>query len=194
MKKTVAEKFDISKAAGGFASVCIPVLLFWFCITGYHKTAQSQAMIFLSSLVVIPSGQVTAAAEADSKNISAAGVGQQAVLNADIKDEHSGWRTVRMRVTAYCPCKECCGRFAKGQTASGYVIRQGSRFAAADKKYPFGTEIIVPRYNGDKPIRVIDRGGAIKGDRLDVFFHRHWQARKWGVKYLDVKIKVQLPN
>ncbi len=101
----------------------------------------------------------------------------------------SQWQTVRMRVTAYCACRRCCGRFADGITASGHKIRQGDTFAAADKKYPFGTEMIVDGYNNDKPIKVLDRGGAIRGNKLDVFYNSHREARKWGVKYIDVKVR-----
>jgi len=38
-------------------------------------------------------------------------------------------------------------------------------------------------------VKVLDRGGAIRGSRLDVFFHSHQEALKWGVKYLDVKVR-----
>ncbi|RLF48212.1 MAG: peptidoglycan-binding protein, partial [Thermoplasmata archaeon] len=50
---------------------------------------------------------------------------------------------------------------------------------------PFGTMIEIPGYG---TVPVLDRGGAIKGDRLDVFFPTEKQALQWGVKYLDVKI------
>lgn len=104
------------------------------------------------------------------------------------------WKTVRMRVTGYCPCPICCGRFAQGRTANGHIIRQRERFVAADKKYPFGTEVVVPNYNNEKTIKVMDRGGAIKGNCLDLFFDNHATAAKWGVKYLDVKIRVTNEN
>ncbi len=101
----------------------------------------------------------------------------------------SQWQTVRMRVTAYCACRKCCGKFADGITACGHKIRRGDTFAAADKKYPFGTEMIVAGYNKGKPIKVLDRGGAIRGNKLDVFFNSHRKARQWGVKYIDVKVR-----
>lgn len=99
------------------------------------------------------------------------------------------WDTVRMRVTAYCLCRKCCGKYADGVTACNHKIKQGDVFVAADKKYRFGTEVIVPGYNGEKPVKVLDRGRVIKGDRLDVFYNSHRTAKKWGVKYLDVKVK-----
>ena len=62
---------------------------------------------------------------------------------------------------------------------------------AADKKVPFGTEMIIPGYNQDRPVEVKDRGGLIKGNRLDVFYNNHKVAKKWGTRYLDVMVKVE---
>jgi 3D (Asp-Asp-Asp) domain-containing protein len=36
--------------------------------------------------------------------------------------------------------------------------------------------------------RVEDRGGAIKGQRLDVFFKKHRQAEQWGRATADVYV------
>lgn len=90
------------------------------------------------------------------------------------------------RVTAYCPCEKCCGRYADGITASGHRIKKGDRFIAADPNIPFGIRFIIPGYNDDKPVLVLDRGGAIKGKCIDVFFDDHQQALNWGVKWLKV--------
>jgi len=101
------------------------------------------------------------------------------------------WRVVRMKVTAYCPCRKCCGRHADGITACNHRIRPGDVFVAADKRYSFGTEMIIPGYNGNKPVEVKDRGRLIKGNRLDIFFASHERAKKWGTRTLDVLVKVE---
>jgi 3D (Asp-Asp-Asp) domain-containing protein len=93
-----------------------------------------------------------------------------------------------MRVTAYCPCPKCCGKYAKGITACGYKIHRGDALVAADKKYSFGTEVIIPGYNNNRPVKVLDRGGAIYGNRLDVLFDSHEKALKWGVKDIEVRV------
>jgi 3D (Asp-Asp-Asp) domain-containing protein len=100
------------------------------------------------------------------------------------------WETRQMRVTAYCPCEKCCGRHADGITASGHTIQDGDTFVAADGRYSFGTEMLIPGYNNDKPVKVLDRGGAIRGDKLDVFFNSHQEALEWGVQNLEVRIRV----
>ena len=106
-------------------------------------------------------------------------------------EDPSRWQVVRMRVTAYCPCRRCCGRHANGITANNHRIRPGDKFVAADKFYRFGTEMIVPGYNQNRVIEVKDRGRLIKGNRLDVFYRSHRTAKKWGVKYLDVLVRTK---
>jgi len=96
-----------------------------------------------------------------------------------------------MTVTAYCPCEKCCGQWADGITASGLpVTANGRKFVAAPREIAFGTLITIPGYPTESPapVPVLDRGGAIKGDRLDVFFPTHAEAMAWGVRTLDVKI------
>jgi 3D (Asp-Asp-Asp) domain-containing protein len=99
------------------------------------------------------------------------------------------WQTVKMRVTAYCPCPKCCGSYSDGITACNHRIRQGDVFVAADSEYPFGTEMVIAGYNNGRAVKVLDRGGVIKGNRLDVFFNSHKEALKWGVRHIDVKVR-----
>jgi len=111
-----------------------------------------------------------------------------AALIAPVSVEHKV-RTLRMEVTAYCPCKKCCGENAQGITASGHEISYNeSRFVAADTdKLPFGTKLMIPGYS-NAPVEVIDRGGAIKGHKLDVFFPTHEEALQWGRQWVEVTI------
>ena len=108
-----------------------------------------------------------------------------------------------MDVTAYCPCGECCGwrrnwlfrpvirsgprrgqPKAVGVTATGVKARPGT-VAADTRVLPFGTVVYVPGYGYG---RVEDTGGDIRGNRLDVFFRRHSEAKRWGRQLLPVKI------
>ncbi len=97
-------------------------------------------------------------------------------------------RVIRMEVTAYCPCSKCCGKGAHGVTASGLRVSHNSgRFVAADTTVlPFHTKLIIPGYAAEQKVEVLDRGGAIKGNRLDVFFPTHQQALEWGRRKIDV--------
>ncbi|MBP8130281.1 MAG: 3D domain-containing protein [Candidatus Hydrogenedentes bacterium] len=109
--------------------------------------------------------------------------------------------------TGYCKCKQCCGwkrnwRFKAvvaqgrdkgkpkrvGVTASGTKARPGT-IAADTSVYPFGTVMFIPGYGYG---RVEDRGGAIKGEHIDLFFKKHKQALAWGRQ--DKRVKVWLPR
>lgn len=87
------------------------------------------------------------------------------------------------KVTAYCPCSKCCGKYASGYTASGTKATAG-RTIATDGKFAFGTKLSI---NGTTYI-VEDRGGAIKGNKIDLYFDTHAEALAWGVKYLPVTV------
>ena len=73
-----------------------------------------------------------------------------------------------------------------GVTASGEMVQEG-RTIAADKSIPFGTEIYIPEL-GEQFV-VTDRGGAIKGDRLDLFMESRKDAMEFGVRDLEVVIR-----
>ncbi len=99
-------------------------------------------------------------------------------------------RIMRMEVTAYCPCTKCCGPKAQGITASGkHVSHNNGKFVAADTTVlPFGTKLAVPGYANEVPVEVIDRGGAIKGNKLDLYFPTHAEALVWGRQHVDVVV------
>ncbi|MEM7682476.1 MAG: 3D domain-containing protein [Planctomycetota bacterium] len=99
-------------------------------------------------------------------------------------------RTIRMETTAYSPDEQSCGPFADGMTASGYSVwTNGMRLAAADTDVlPFGSILTVPGYNDERPIPVLDRGGAIKGQKLDLLYATHERALQWGRQKLDVTV------
>lgn len=99
-------------------------------------------------------------------------------------------RIVMMQVTAYCPCTRCCGPHARGLTASGKPVSfNGGQFVAADTRlFKFGTTLQIPGYADGAPVEVVDKGGAIKGNHLDVFFPTHEQAKEWGRKWIAVTV------
>ena len=90
---------------------------------------------------------------------------------------------VEMIVTAYCKDACCCGKYADGFTASGKPAV--GLIIAAPPKYPFGTIMDVPGYG---VAVVADRGGAIKGNKIDLLFPSHQEALAWGVKKLRVRV------
>ena len=107
-----------------------------------------------------------------------------------IKTRSTQRKTMVMEVTAYCPCKICCGPNAQGITASGRKISHNNgAFVAADTEVlPFHTRLSIPGYRLGRIVPVIDRGGDIKGNRIDVFFKSHQEATKFGRRVVPVTV------
>ena len=101
------------------------------------------------------------------------------IANANI---NTTGETKIFKVTAYCSCAKCCGK-ATGRTAAGTQATAGHTVAASGQ-FAFGTKLII---NGQQ-YTVEDRGGAIQGNRIDIYMNSHAEAVAWGVKYLPVQV------
>lgn len=99
-------------------------------------------------------------------------------------------RTLNMLVTAYSPDWRSCDDSDDGITASIHSVatNDGCLVAADTRILPMGSMISVPGYDQDRIVPVLDRGGAIKGHRLDVLYPTHHQAKKWGAQRLKVTV------
>ena len=86
-------------------------------------------------------------------------------------------KTISATLTAYCACTKCCGKQAKGLTASGTKVVLGV-IAVDPKVIPLGSLVWI----GGKMYKAMDTGSAIKGNRVDVYVVRHSDAVKFGVK------------
>ena len=93
----------------------------------------------------------------------------------------SGW--IAVEATGYCPCISCCGK-TNGITASGKKA-QANHNIAAPSTYKFGTQIEIKGYG---TYVVEDRGGAINGNRIDIFFNTHQEALNWGRRTVYIKV------
>ena len=86
----------------------------------------------------------------------------------------------KYKLTAYCACMKCCGK-TDGITASGIKAKEGVTIAA-DTSLPFGTKILIDGHE----YTVQDRGGAIKGNKIDVYFDSHQKTLEFGVQYKEI--------
>lgn len=82
------------------------------------------------------------------------------------------------KLTAYCNCAVCCGRWAGGPTASGKMPEQGRTIATG--VLPFGTKLNI----GGKIYAVEDRGTPY--GHIDIYMKNHADAQAFGVRYADV--------
>lgn len=99
-------------------------------------------------------------------------------------------RTMLMTVTAYSPDARSCDDSADGLTATLHSVQtNGWKLVAADKGIlPMGSMLTIPGYDHGLVVPVLDVGGKIKGNRLDVLFPTHEQAKAWGVRRLRVTL------
>jgi 3D (Asp-Asp-Asp) domain-containing protein len=86
------------------------------------------------------------------------------------------------KITAYCPCSKCCGKWANGITSTGVTATEGRTIAVDPSVIPYGSIVEI---NGNRYVAE-DCGGAIKKNRIDIYFNSHEEALKWGVQYHDV--------
>ena len=94
------------------------------------------------------------------------------------------------KLTAYCSCAKCCGKWAenRGDVVTGAIgkpLKAGYSIAVDPKVIPYGSIVII---NG-KEYEAMDCGGAIKGNRIDVYFNTHEEALEFGVQYATVYLK-----
>ena len=85
------------------------------------------------------------------------------------------------KLTAYCACAKCCGK-SDGITASGKVAKPNHTVAADTSLLPLGTTIMI----GGEIYVVEDRGSAVRGMVIDIFYESHEEAMSHGVKYAKV--------
>lgn len=88
----------------------------------------------------------------------------------------------KFKLTAYCNCKKCCGKWTGGATASGVMPKENRTIAVDTKVIPFGTKIVI---NG-KTYVAEDTGSSIKGNKIDIYMSSHSKALQWGVQYAEV--------
>lgn len=101
--------------------------------------------------------------------------------DVESRKDNSGY--IKFTATAYCGCVKCCGK-STGKTASGTTATAG-RTVAMSSSYSFGTKIEI---QGMGTYIVEDRGGAIKGNRIDIFFSNHQKALDFGRKTVYLKV------
>ena len=88
-----------------------------------------------------------------------------------------------MEATGYCSCRKCCGK-SDGITASGTQAHRGT-IAVDPKVIPLGTRVYI---EGMGEFRAEDVGGAIKGNKVDIWFPTHIATLNFGRKMVRVRI------
>ena len=114
-------------------------------------------------------------------------------------EEEQQWTSLGdFKLTAYCACETCCGYWATIRpidengtpivyTASGAIAETGITIAVDPNIIPYGTEVKINEH-----IYIAqDTGGAIKGNRIDVYHDDHDAARAFAVREAEVFVKAK---
>lgn len=88
-----------------------------------------------------------------------------------------------MKITAYCGCRKCNGKWYGLPTASGTDYEEGRTIAVDKHQIPLGTHVWV---NGHEYVAE-DTGKHIDWDCIDIYFDDHQEAKKFGIKYMNVE-------
>lgn len=96
----------------------------------------------------------------------------------DVEVEDEAGKMSNFRATAYC---------LRGRTASGANVRNG--IVAADPRVlPLGSRITMNAGKYSGTYLVADTGGAIRGNKLDVWVSSCSEARRFGRRTVKVKV------
>ena len=71
-------------------------------------------------------------------------------------------------------------------TSTGTKPRPYHTLAVDPKVIPYGTRIYIPEFN--KVFIAEDCGGAIKGNRIDIYMNNEYECRQWGVRNITIII------
>ncbi len=97
------------------------------------------------------------------------------------------------RLTAYCPCSKCCGKWGKNRptdeagndivyTASGAIAQANKTVAVDTDIIPYGTILLI---DGEE-YTAQDTGSKVKGQVIDIYFENHEDAENYGCKYQEI--------
>lgn len=97
------------------------------------------------------------------------------------------------KLTAYCSCEECCGRWASDRPkdengkeivigSEGTVLEPLRSIAVDTDVIPYGTEIMIY----DRVFIAQDTGSGVKGNHIDIYFENHEDTIAFGVQYSEV--------
>lgn len=83
------------------------------------------------------------------------------------------------RITFYCGCSKCNGKWAGGPTASGKYAQEGVTVASGPE-FPFGTKLLIQGHI----YTVQDRG--VPNGCIDIYLDSHSECNRRGLYYTDI--------
>ena len=99
------------------------------------------------------------------------------VINIKRGFDKMNGKEMKVRATAYCN---------DPITSTGKKPRPYHTIAVDPKVIPYGTRVYIPEFN--KVFIAEDCGGAIKGNRIDIYMNNEYECRQWGVRNITIII------
>jgi 3D (Asp-Asp-Asp) domain-containing protein len=155
--------------------------VYFICSTGHHMPP-----------FAVPANTINPAEHTNYREQQAAASGQNS--DDQSKDRHltpslsrkdtTLSKEMTMVATAYDSSWESCGPWDGQTTASGLPVGRG--IVAVDPKViPLGTRLYVEGYG---EAIAADTGGAIKGNRIDLYMESRKEALNYGIQTIKVRI------
>lgn len=87
------------------------------------------------------------------------------------------------KITAYCNCPVCCGKYAGlGKTKTGTTVTANRTIAVDPNIIPLGSKV---KINNQEYIAE-DTGSKVKGKHIDIYYNTHEEAIEKGLSYEEV--------
>jgi 3D (Asp-Asp-Asp) domain-containing protein len=104
----------------------------------------------------------------------------------------SEWEEMAVEATAYTAGYESTGKKpghpAYGITKSGTTVKEGRTIATDPKVIPLGSEVLIPCLS-DNVYIAEDIGGAIKGNKIDIYMENLQDAKNWGRQKITIYVR-----
>jgi 3D (Asp-Asp-Asp) domain-containing protein len=104
----------------------------------------------------------------------------------------SEWVEMVVEATAYTAGYESTGKRpghpAYGITKSGTTVKEGRTIATDPKVIPLGSEVLIPCLS-DNVYIAEDIGGAIKGNKIDIYMENLQDAKEWGRRTITIYVR-----
>lgn len=124
--------------------------------------------------------------------LAGAGI-NNAIRNKDTAEAHEPTKEPELWIdlgpftcVAYDACTDCCGK-TDGITKTGTKATAGRTVAVDPEVIPLGSTLLI---DGQEYIAE-DIGGAIKGNKIDIFHNSHAEALEYGKQTHTVQIKAE---
>lgn len=146
-----------------------------------RKQLRNKLFLLLAALLVLIASVMTIGTE--GKDVERMVIVNEVVEMPEITAEEPVLESIgRFKITHYCPCEKCCGEWADGYTATMTKATDGRTIAVDPDVIPLGSEVAVFYDDGRISYYTAeDVGGAIKGNRIDVYKNTHEAALECGV-------------